>query len=185
MTALRNRGWFVSAITLTMLIGALWLHYPTPAAALSLPEEGTEEPACNSCHDNLYYNHDLGKYYCVANARTRCVDCHGGDPTSLDKNKAHMNMEAFPVRGSDLSKCLSCHPEDCDTYVEKFSAVAGFRQSKPVQGSTYSTTPEPITASFPAELAGQARSWQADLTISFALVIVLAGGFLLFKLIRG
>ena len=178
------RSWFVSVILLTIISGTLWLTPPTPVAALSQLKENTEEPACNSCHDNLYYNHDLGKYYCVANARTRCVACHSGDPTSLDKAIAHMNMEAYPVRGSDLSKCLSCHPRDCDKYVDKFAAVAGFRQAKLVPESIYSTTPELGSASFPAELVGKARSWQEDLTISFALVLVLAGGFLLFKLFR-
>jgi len=184
MTAKHIRSWFFLAIFLSLMTGALLLLPPIPAAAHSLLEERTEEPACNSCHDNLYYNYDLGKHFCIANARTRCVDCHGGDPTSLDKTSAHMNMEAYPVRGSDISKCLTCHPEDCDIYVDKFKTVAGFRQVKLVSESTYSTTPEPISASYPAELIGQARSWQEDLTISFAVVLLLAGGLLLFKIIR-
>jgi hypothetical protein len=86
-----------------------------------------DEPACLKCHENLYYLHDTGKWYCISEARDRCVLCHGGNPNTLDKEEAHYNRAAHPVVNEDISRCQQCHPADCDEHVVMFRQVAGIK----------------------------------------------------------
>jgi hypothetical protein len=58
----------------------------------------------------------------------RCVECHGGDPTSLQKEEAHTNRKAHPIINEDVSKCQECHPEQCNERVEIFDTVAGISE---------------------------------------------------------
>lgn len=94
-----------------------------PAQADIQPQ--TESPACLKCHEDLYYLHDTGKWYCINEASDRCVLCHGGDPTTLVKEEAHYNRAAHPVINEDISKCQQCHPTDCNEHVVMFEQVAG------------------------------------------------------------
>ncbi len=145
--------------------------------SLSLPNlvsaegESPETPSnCIVCHEKLYYLHDTGKYFCINEASQRCADCHDGDPAATDKEAAHNGRSAHPVVNGDISKCQECHPADCDTYIEKFSQVAGI---KPV-----------FVAMKPVLLSGQpakitiAKSISAPDALT-VLIPILAGGALL------
>jgi hypothetical protein len=55
----------------------------------------------------------------------RCVDCHGGDPSSLKQEEAHTNRTAHPVINENVSKCRECHPAECEDRVREFDQVAG------------------------------------------------------------
>jgi hypothetical protein len=80
---------------------------------------------CINCHENLYYLHDTGNWFCIRESPMRCVDCHGGDPSSLKQEEAHASRIAHPVIDEDVSKCQECHPAECDERVRKFDQVAG------------------------------------------------------------
>lgn len=129
--------------------------------ALSLPisalaqEELPETPSnCIVCHENLYYLHDTGKHFCVTEARQRCADCHGGDPSATEKDAAHHHRSAHPVVNEDVTTCQQCHPTDCEQYVQKFSQVAGispvFVSAKPdlmlIEPGIPARQPEPPAA---------------------------------------
>ena len=159
-----------------LLLGLTALALPAHAATVpAQPEIAPTEPACNSCHDNLYYLYDRGKAYCVNQARTRCVDCHNGDPTALDKATAHTNLVAWPVWAGDYSKCQSCHPQDTKARVKKFAAIAGFSSAADVQPVTYKFTPSPVSSAFPNISEDVEPSWQAKILISLAGVLLLVG----------
>jgi hypothetical protein len=142
---------FVLGLLGVVVIGAVAMILPAQAAPIQVQSyAAVSEPACNSCHDSGYYNYDLGKAYCVGSARTRCVDCHDGDPTALDKAVAHANLVAYPVINGDDSRCQSCHPEDSAARVERFAAIAGFRSIHFVTESTYNFTPQTVSTAAPA-----------------------------------
>ncbi|MBN2116200.1 MAG: hypothetical protein JW730_06505 [Anaerolineales bacterium] len=99
----------------------------TPAHAQSVPANGSEDK-CMTCHENLYFLHDTGNWFCLRESPMRCVDCHGGDPTAVTREMAHANRAAHPVINEDVSKCQDCHPEECDERVELFDQTAGISQ---------------------------------------------------------
>lgn len=172
-------GLVIGLLSVTILgLGAL----ARPAHAVTVPaqpEIAQIESACNNCHDNQYYLYDRGKAYCVTHARTRCVDCHDGDPTALDKATAHTNLVAWPVRAGNDSKCQSCHPQDVKARVERFAAIAGFSSAADIPQGAYTFTPSPVSSAAPTVLAGDDLSWQAKILISLATVLLLAGGLVL------
>jgi len=90
---------------------------PTPPP----PDNGT----CISCHEDLYFLHDTGNWFCLKESPMTCVDCHGGDSTTMTKKLAHANRAAHPVINDDVSKCQQCHPEQCTERVEIFNKTAG------------------------------------------------------------
>ena len=80
---------------------------------------------CITCHEDLYFLHDTGKWYCLRESPMACVDCHGGDPNTLDKDMAHTQRSAHPIINEDVTKCQQCHPEECYDRVELFDQSAG------------------------------------------------------------
>jgi len=89
---------------------------PTP-----MPDHGS----CIKCHEDLYFLHDTGNWFCIRESPMRCVDCHGGDPSTIKKEDAHTNRKAHPIINEDVSKCQECHPAECAERAAKFDRVAG------------------------------------------------------------
>jgi len=85
----------------------------------------TDNGKCISCHQDLYYLHDTGNWFCLEESPMACVDCHGGNPNTLVKAEAHINRAQHPVINDDISKCQECHPAQCDERVEIFEQTAG------------------------------------------------------------
>lgn len=166
-----------------MILGLAAIALPAHAAVVpTQPEIAQPEQACNSCHDNQYYLYDRGKAYCVAQARTRCVDCHNGDPTALDIAIAHTNLVAKPVIAGDYSKCQSCHPRDTMRRVDRFAAIAGFSAAANVSQGSYSFTPSPVSSAAPTLLADDDLSWQLKIMIGLATALLLVGVLLFSRL---
>jgi hypothetical protein len=113
---------------LTLLSGT-WLliaGLSTPAIVhadepLPAPDHGK----CITCHENLYFLHDTGNWYCLKESPMACVDCHGGDPLAVTQDLAHANRAAHPVINEDISKCQQCHPEECSERLGIFDRTAG------------------------------------------------------------
>jgi hypothetical protein len=84
-----------------------------------------DQETCVVCHENLYFLHDTGNWFCIRESPMQCVDCHGGDPSSLRQQEAHASRKAHPVINEDASKCQECHPAECDERVAKFNQLAG------------------------------------------------------------
>jgi hypothetical protein len=106
------------------------------------PTPITDHGTCIKCHENLYFLHDTGNWFCIRESPMRCVDCHGGNPTSLKQEEAHLYRKAHPIINEDISKCQECHPEKCDERVAKFDQVAGI--SKVLVAVPYQPTLVPV-----------------------------------------
>ena len=162
---------FVLSIGFALKVPAVAADSHTPRLAAS-----AQEPACNDCHDNLYYNYDLGKAYCVGPARNRCVDCHDGDPTALDKIQAHANMVAFPMLNGDDSRCQKCHPEDHAARVLRFSQMAGFRQMTAVGASDSHFTAQAVYSGAPVVQNGAGFPLSSRIALGMSAGLIFVAG---------
>lgn len=105
-----------------LLCGLVWM--PVGARAL----QPGAETSCLACHENLYYLHDTGNWYCIEESPMGCVDCHGGNPAALNKDDAHFDRAAHPVINQDVQKCYQCHPGQADVRIGLFDEAAGISE---------------------------------------------------------
>jgi len=116
---------FALLVLVFLMVVTITIH--TPVQAQSIPTNGNEDK-CMNCHENLYFLHDTGNWFCVQESPMRCVDCHGGNPEAVTQETAHLNRAAHPIINEDVSKCQQCHPEECNERVEFFDQTAGISQ---------------------------------------------------------
>jgi hypothetical protein len=168
-----SRAWFAVAALLGMV-----LLLPVPQPAASQTPINPEEPACIQCHEDLYYLHDTGKWFCISKSPMQCTGCHGGDPTAITKEAAHQHRTAHPVINGDTTTCRQCHVEDCAERVSKFDAIAGISLvvlvSTPVGPAPVAST---VVTPVPPTAAEAAPLWFWPLLLTIA---VLAIGLALF-----
>ena len=124
-----------TCILLLLVILFLGIGIPRTALAQSTPPEKDEN--CIGCHENLYFLHDTGKWYCLCSLSARCTFWHGGNPESLKEAEAHLGLVSRPTT-DNASACQSCHPDDFQTRLEKFAALGGIQTAHP-DSSTYHT----------------------------------------------
>jgi hypothetical protein len=43
-----------------------------------------------SCHEDLYYLHDTGKWYCITEHADRCTNCHDGQEPAPNQEEARL-----------------------------------------------------------------------------------------------
>ena len=120
---LPNSSRWIFVFLAAMFVAAL-VALPVPAFAAQIAAPPTN--SCLTCHENLYYLHDTGKWYCITEHKDRCANCHAGDATVLDKNKSHQGLILHPQR-EDGEKCLECHPQDSNAHLEKFASIGGYK----------------------------------------------------------
>jgi hypothetical protein len=99
--------------------------FNTPVQAQSI---STDPGNCVNCHENLYFLHDTGNWFCLRESPMGCVDCHGGDPAAVTRETAHLERAAHPVINDDVSTCQECHAEECAEHVALFDQTAGLSQ---------------------------------------------------------
>ena len=116
---------FALVTLLCTAIVTLFLYVPVQAEAMSTYRN---KDNCMNCHEDLYFLHDTGNWFCLRESPMGCTDCHGGDPEALSEDLAHTDRAAHPVINEDLSKCQECHPEECYERVEFFDQTAGISQ---------------------------------------------------------
>jgi nitrate/TMAO reductase-like tetraheme cytochrome c subunit len=122
-------------------------------AALSMTEQASAAPtttnstnSCLSCHEDLYYLHDTGCWYCMADAhRDRCTDCHEGNAASFKVEESHVGMLRHPQENNG-AKCRQCHAEDVDARLDTFDSKVGFE--KVIEPIAY-TPVQPTALGFP------------------------------------
>ncbi len=116
---------------LTLVLGS-WLLIAGWSAPTIVYADGPaptpDHGKCVTCHENLYFLHDTGNWYCLKESPMSCVDCHGGDPTARTQELAHAGRAAHPVVNEDISKCQECHPEECSERMRIFDQTAGINE---------------------------------------------------------
>lgn len=141
--SIKPERWIV-ALT-TTLLGALLSLLSLPAHVPAAPAIDSSSNSCLTCHEDLYYLHDTGKYYCLTEHADRCVNCHQGDAAVMNEAASHQGLIAHPQQDNG-QKCNQCHPQDTQARLDTFAYLAGY---KPViQASPYIPVAE-ATSGFP------------------------------------
>lgn len=115
-------SFLISVIGVLLLAAVL----PTHSVAYANGQNpASDNGNCISCHEDLYFLHDTGNWFCLKESPMSCVNCHGGDPLAKTKDLAHVNRAAHPVVNEDISKCQECHPNECAERIQIFDQTAG------------------------------------------------------------
>lgn len=143
----KNSRWLAVA-TIAFLALAIWgLSQPAEVHAARSNFQAADN-SCLACHEDLYYLHDIGCWYCMTDAhRDRCVDCHEGNPAAVKEEVAHVGLLNHPQE-NDGAKCLECHtPEEKESMMATFeSARGGF--DTVIKAKAYAPS-QPVKAGFP------------------------------------
>lgn len=134
----------IAVTTTGLALLFLSLFLALPAYAQSMPQT-LENGTCVNCHEDLYFLHDTGNYFCIREAPMHCVDCHGGNPEAATQETAHYDRSAHPIINEDISKCYGCHTEDCSDRVALFDQVAGLKEVRLVSPMPISSVPNQTT----------------------------------------
>ncbi len=162
--------WVVS-LTPVLFVAALLVFMPAQVSAAQ-PADASDN-SCLTCHENLYYLHDTGCWYCMTPVhKDRCIDCHEGNPTSMKVDESHLGMLPHPQENNGV-KCLECHEQaDLQNRLTTFNANnGGFDEVIRVEAYTPSVEAE---SGFP-EVAEPMIEWKWAISGS-----VLFGLWLLF-----
>lgn len=137
------------------------------------PEPPPDNGNCISCHEDLYYLHDTGKYFCLNESPMACVDCHGGNPQATTQEEAHTLRAAHPVINEDISKCQECHPEQCMERIKIFDQNAGFSDTVLVAGPSLPQFPAEQSVPAPAAEESVENDWMILVMEAVAVVMVI------------
>jgi hypothetical protein len=156
----------ITSICILLISGML---VATRALAQEPVEEGTPKSDCLVCHDDLYYQHDTGKSFCMCEESMTCTCCHGGNDQSVIEEEAHAGMSLHPIT-DDASVCQRCHTEDYEERAARFATIAGVSEPAPTMKAVdvLPVLDEPMPALFPSE----SEVWRYGL-LGFVFVLFL------------
>ena len=163
---------FIQTASFLMGVLILLIAFSIPATVYADSAPPPDNGNCITCHEDLYFLHDTGNWFCLKESPMACVDCHGGDPNTLDKALAHTKRTAHPILNDNVTKCMQCHPEKCNERVGIFDQTAGISEV---------LVAVPYTPAYSSEVAetipvtGQNNAWLNFLeAVPFLLVAGLA-----------
>jgi hypothetical protein len=139
-----------------LLIGLLFLPNESIRASAAQPQGGHASFTCLSCHEDLYYLHDTGKWYCITEHADRCTNCHDGQEPAPNKEEAHKGMVLHPQKDNG-AKCQECHQQDAEARLAQFASLGGFKTIH----ETVSYVPAVSVETGLAEPAGTSRLVEA------------------------
>jgi len=155
MSTKTKRWIFILSVFLFVLLLAIW---SVPVSASAAQVAGTTSNSCFTCHEDLYYLHDTGKYYCITEHKDRCVNCHEGNAAVMNKDESHMGLIIHPQK-DDGAKCQQCHVADTQARLATFASLGGYKpvieavayvpSSKIETGFPEIYEPDPIVENWP------------------------------------
>lgn len=122
-------GGLLLAIGLT-----LWVSTPTRAQCGDYPPKSS----CITCHTVEDPVYDNGEWHCIHARKDSCIDCHGGNGSTMDKDLAHESLEVNPLNDT-YTDCHHCHPDDYQARATYFGAILGV-----LPGSSPTPTAVPV-----------------------------------------
>lgn len=115
-----SRKWFFigSSITVLVAIAVLGILTTLPVRAqCGVPQQSS----CTTCHAQEDPVSGKGEWHIIHAGKDICINCHGGNATTMDKDLAHETLTANPL--SDIyTDCHSCHP-DYDVRAQIFAST--------------------------------------------------------------
>jgi hypothetical protein len=97
----------------------------------------TQPSSCSTCHAREDPVNEKGEWHIIHASKDICINCHGGNGSTMDKDLAHESLMAHPL--DDIyTDCHSCHP-DYDERAAHFAPTLGV-----TPGSCATPTPVPV-----------------------------------------
>ncbi len=142
-----QRSWLLMLTGITVLtLAVLTLFFPSSAVAqCGTPAKST----CLTCHAQQDPMADKGEWHVVHASKDICINCHGGNGTSMDATAAHQGMTAHPLSDA-YTDCHSCPPDDYTVRAQRFASTLG-----ETVGSCVTPTPAPVEAVGPQQIVYQ------------------------------
>ncbi len=136
----RRRILIVPAVgSLLLLVGIGMLSRPAPALAqCGGPSE--QRSSCITCHEIQEPVVNRGEWHSIHAGMDMCVNCHGGNASTMIEADAHLGVVADPLQDI-YTDCHSCHP-DYEVLASRFAQEAGV-----TPGSCSTPTPVAVEAS--------------------------------------
>jgi len=100
--------WFLIVALFLMVSLILGLRSVSPVMAQC---ENPPKSSCLSCHGQVDHLSGMGEWNRVHMSQDMCTNCHGGNASTMDKDRAHEGVVAQPL-GDIYTNCHSCHPTD-------------------------------------------------------------------------
>ena len=163
--------WFF-VLSLVLLILLLWVGTTHVRADCG----GTPSSSCTTCHAQEDPVSEKGEWHIIHASKDICINCHGGNGTTMNKDLAHENLTAHPL--DDIyTDCHSCHPGDYDLRSAIFASTLGI-----TPGGCATPTPIPVSnipgeppsggINIPTNLVSTTSSSQPFLIIGAMLMIL-------------
>jgi hypothetical protein len=103
--------------------------------------------SCTTCHAQEDPINGKGAWHIIHASKDICINCHGGNASTMNKELAHDTLTANPL--SDIyTDCHSCHP-DYDARAQIFASILGI-----TPGSCTTPTPFPAIQPFSGPQSG-------------------------------
>lgn len=167
-----NRWIFAGLATLVIVSFAV---LTAPERAFAAPTmKNPAENSCLSCHEDLYYLHDAGCWYCMTDAhKDRCTDCHEGNPDVFKMEESHIGMLRHPQENNG-AKCQECHAVDTQNRIDVFAVRRG--GYTPVISDVAYTPVQAVETGFPETARpnmAEKLPWMAGAVVIFGLWLAL------------
>jgi hypothetical protein len=138
---------------------------------------GAQEPSsCVTCHAQEDPVNEKGEWHIIHAEKDICINCHGGNATTMNKDLAHESLTANPL--SDIyTDCHSCHT-DYELRAQIFASTLGVTPGScatptPIIANTISNGPSSGGINSPINHVNAASSIQTILVIGTMLSILI------------
>jgi hypothetical protein len=112
---------FTGIALLVVSLVSLSLTFP---ASAQCGGPGESASSCKTCHEEQDPVDSNGEWHIIHAEKDICINCHGGNGTTMDKTLAHQEMTVHPL--SDIyTDCHSCHPYDYAVRAQIFAPTLG------------------------------------------------------------
>ncbi|MDA8115651.1 MAG: hypothetical protein M0Z43_13155 [Acidithiobacillus sp.] len=174
----------LAGITL-LILSISFLASPSPALA-QCGEPPLTRSSCITCHETQTPVLDQGEWHIIHAPQDLCINCHGGNGTSMDKALAHGGLIANPLNNI-YTDCHSCHPDDYTVRANRYATTLGMSASSCATPTAVLAVPvryQPVViqpSEAPAAAAIPSSSWIFG-GIIFILVCAILFGLMIRRL---
>jgi hypothetical protein len=118
----KHQFFIITGLAMVFLAGLLLLM-PAPAASAQC---GSQASSCKNCHETQAQkavNNDGTDWHMQHQQIDACVNCHAGNPQSMDKAASHTGM--VPWESDVKAGCFTCHPDDYMALAQGYATTLG------------------------------------------------------------
>jgi hypothetical protein len=161
----KSQFFILTGLALLFLAGSLLL-LPVPKANAQC---GSQASSCKNCHETQAQkpvNSDGTAWHTEHQQIDACVNCHAGNPQSMDKAASHTGM--VPWESDVKAGCYTCHPDDytekAQLYATTLGVTLGGEAPKAATTQPAAAASAPVTTAAPAAAIVVSEPGEIDYT---------------------